>query len=90
MIGLNGLKQTISKGQHPYPPAYDYVVIWTPGSKFYLIKKPMTGGEQELMSATGKGGSRPDYMRQVKANSEKERQPFFTKYEERKDSKRCN
>lgn len=37
----------------------------------------MTAREWEFMSATGTKGSRPDYMRQVKANSGKERQLFF-------------
>lgn len=51
----------------------------------------MTAREWEFMSATGKKGSRPDYMRQVKANSGKERQLFFFLQSMRggKDSKRC-
>lgn len=50
----------------------------------------MTAREWEFMSATGKKGSRPNYMK-VKANSGKERQLFFffTKYDGGKDSKRC-
>lgn len=35
------------------------------------------------MGATGKKERKPDYMRQIKANSEKERQPFSTRYEEK-------
>lgn len=66
---------------HPYLPAYDYINIWTSGPKFYLIKEPMTQ-EQELMSATGKKGRK---AKLVKSKSEKERQPFPIKFEERGD-----
>lgn len=42
------------------------------------------------MSAAGRNRNRPGYTRQVKANYEKERQPVFTKYEERKNHKKYN
>lgn len=42
------------------------------------------------MSAAGRNRNRPAFLRQVKANYEKERQSFFTRNEERKNHKSYN
>ena len=42
------------------------------------------------MSAAGRNKNRPAFLRQVKANYEKERQSFFTRNEERKNHKSYN
>lgn len=65
-------------------------VIPVPGPWFYLIKEPLYLDESSSLSAAGRNRNRPGYTRQVKANYEKERQPFFIRYEERKNHKREN
>lgn len=67
---------------HPYLPAYDYITIWTSGPKFNIYQGAYDSRAGIDECYCDKKGRK---AKLVKSNSEKERQPFPTKYVERGD-----